>query len=334
MSVSVYQESYGRPRRNAPKAEASQVRRATQLSRLLEVLSQEAIAVDETDANAHRARLKLLAQGVSPESVNPELESQLQVELHAYRESAEKKVHVLRKELASTADAMQEYVTRFSGQDEKQEKLLTADLERLAALRRVNSLAQVHAGLDAVRESLESTITQMKSQSQAIIAQLRDEIRTLHQRLESSDRRVERPGTLVNRAPFERRIRAKVSSHEVFSLYLIRVTNWKELINLFDQEEAQTVVSGISNRLSAILGPDTFTGRWYDGYFAAIIGVDKRAAMEGAAELAQQLTGIYPTGGRAPVALRVRVAVVDHIPGQDADQMLRRVEQLIRAFEG
>jgi GGDEF domain-containing protein len=302
------------------------------LSRLLEVLSQEAIAVDQADVLEHQARLKQLASRVKPEAPLVEFEQQLQVELHAYRETTEKKVTQLRKDLASTADAMQEYVTRFNGQDQTQEKMLTTDLDRLAALRKLSNVQQIHAGLDTVRVSIQSTLEQIKTQNQAIVAQLRDEIRTLHKRLENVSRREDQPGTLVNRAPFERRIRAKVASNDIFSLYLIRVTNWKDLTHSFDQEEALTLVTNISNRLAAVLGPDTFSGRWYDGYFAAIIGMDKRTAMERASELAQQLSGIYATGG-APVAIRSRVAVVDYIPGQDAEQTLRRVEQLIRAFE-
>ena len=300
----------------------------TPLGRLLEVLAQEAIAVDVTDANEHKGRLKELAT-----KAGADLEIHLQLELRAYRESAEKKVASLRRDLASTADAMQEYVTRFTGHDENQERLLNSDLERLSMLRRMTNLTQVQAGLDIVRQSLAGTVEQIKAHNQAIIAQLRDEIRTLHKRLEGPERRDAQSGTLVNRAPFERRIRAKVNSQEIFSLYLVRITNWKEIFGVLEQEDAQTLVTNVADKLSKVLGPDTFSGRWYDGYFAAIIAVDKRKAMEGASDLAQQIAGAHSTG-RGSVAIRVRVAVVDYIPGQDADQTLKRVEQLIKAFEG
>ena len=301
---------------------------SSSLGRLLDVLAQEVIAVDETDANEHKGRLKLIAA-----KVGPDLDTQLQLELRAYREGAEKKVATLRRDLASTADAMQEYVTRFAGHDENQEKLLNSDLDRLAMLRRMNNLTQIQAGLDIVRQSLAGTVEQIKAHNQAIVAQLRDEIRTLHKRLEGPERRDIQVGTLVNRAPFERRIRAKVNSQEIFSLYLVRITNWKELFGVLDQEDAQTLVSNVGDKLSKVLGPDTFSGRWYDGYFAAIIAVDKRKAMEGASDLAQQIAGVYSTG-RANVVIRTRIAVVDYIPGHDADQTLKRVEQLIKAFEG
>lgn len=307
---------------------ATGTRETTPLSRLMEVLAQEAITVDETETGEHKVRLRQLSS-----STKPDVEKLLQLELRTYRESTEKRVEALRKDLAGTADALQEYVTRFSGQDESQEKLLKSDLERLAALRSVTDVVQIQAGLDIVRESISGTVEQIKNQNRAIIAQLRDEIRTLQKRLESPERRDAQAGTIVNRAPFERRIRAKVNAHEIFSLYLIRITNWKDVINSFDQDEAQTLVTSVGDKLAGIMGADTYTGRWYDGYFAAIIGMDKRTAMEGASDVAQQLAGVYTTD-RAQVAVRIRVAVVDHIQGHSADQTLGRIDQLIRAFEG
>ena len=293
----------------------------------MEIVAAEAIVVDETDATEHQGRLRQLAKRQT------DWEPALQAELRAYRESAEKKVEQVRLDLASTADAMQEYVTRFAGQDQNQEKAFVSDLERLGTIRKMTNLSQIQAGLDIVRESIAGTVEQIKAQNQAIIAQLRDEIRTLHKRLDSPERRDARAGSIVNRAPFERRIRGKVNAHEIFSLYLVRVTNWKDLIGSLDQDEAQTLVNNVGDKLGQLLGPETFTGRWYDGYFVAILSVDKRAAMEGASDLARQIAGVYPTG-TAPVAIRIRVAVVDYIAGQDADQTLKRLDQLIRAFEG
>lgn len=325
MAVALHEES---EQQSVEPAGPGAPRETTQLGRMAEMLAQEAIAVDPADVEPHRDRLRKLGQRASPD-----LEQLLQLELRAYREIAEKKVDHLRKDLASTADAMQDYVTRFAGQDQNQEKALTHDLDRLAMLRRMTNLQQIHAGLDVVQRSIAGTVEQIKSQNQAIIAQLRDEIRTLHKRLDSPERRDARGGSIVNRAPFERRIRAKVNNAEIFSLYLIRITNWREIIAVLDQEDAQILVTNVADRLAKISGPDTFTGRWYDGYFAAIIGVDKRKAMEGASDLAQQMAGIYATS-HTPVSIRVRVAVVDYVPGQDAEQTLLRVEQLIKAFEG
>jgi GGDEF domain-containing protein len=339
MAVSLHRESDQDARkRSSVILENGAKEFAQQLGRLLEVLAQEAVSVDQTEAGEHKARLRELATRIvvnpaKPGVVwQPDLERQLTVELHTYRETIEKKIDQLQKDLASTADAMQEYVTRFAGQDQDQEKLLHSDLERLNALRRITNLNQIHAGLDVVRESILGTVEQIRAQNQAIIAQLRDEIRTLHKRLDGPHRRDE-AGTLASRAPFERRIRAKVENHETFSLYLVRITNWKDIIGSLGQEDAQSLVNNVSERLASNLGPDTFSGRWYDGYFAAILALDKRAAMEGASQLAQQMAGIY-MAGPAQVAVRIRVAVVDYIHGQDADQTLRRVEQLIRAFEG
>lgn len=318
------------PRGSGSGNEDARGTEANRLTRLMEVLAEEAIGVDSTDSDAHKGRLRQMGA-----SIPSDLEKQLQTELSTYRQAVEAKVDAWKQNSTNTTAAMDEYATHFAGKDENQEKVLADELEHLGLLCQLTDLAQIKAGLDGARDRFTNTLRQLKVQNASLIAQLREENRSLQARLGGPDRRVaqKQGGTLANRAPFERRIRAKVYAHETFSMYLIRITNWRDVISSFDQEEAQILVNSVGEKLASVMGGDTFSGRWYDGYFAAIVNVDKRTAMEGASDIAQQLGGVYTTD-RAQVAVRVRIAVVDYILGHDTEQTLDRIDQLIRAFEG
>jgi hypothetical protein len=53
-------------------------------------------------------------------------------------------------------------------------------------------------------------------------------------------------------------------------------------------------------------------------------------------QIMQHVSGAYKVGGdpqEKPLHLAVRVAVLEHYQGQTAEHLLRRVDQLIRAFE-
>ena len=221
-----------------------------------------------------------------------DFDKRLKGELKTYRTGAEQKIQLIQSDLSNTAAALQDYVTRSSRQDGNQEKLLRSDLDRLSTLGKMNDLNQVRAGLDIVRRSIAGTVEQINTQNQAILGQLRAEILTLQKRLGSDVRRQDPSGTLANRTAFEHRIRVKAVSAETFSLYLVRIANWKEVINSFDQHQAEDLITNVGDKLTELLGPETFSGRWYDGYFAAITGLDKRTAMEGASDLSRRLAGI------------------------------------------
>ncbi|MBY0372654.1 MAG: diguanylate cyclase, partial [Bryobacteraceae bacterium] len=112
--------------------------------------------------------------------------------------------------------------------------------------------------------------------------------------------------------------------------------NWSHILQTETAERASILISEVHSRLNESLGADTFAGRWYDGYLTALVPLDKRAAMDASDELVRQLSGRYPVPDGAStkmLQISVRIAVLDHFKGQTAEHLLKRVDQLIRAFE-
>ena len=258
--------------------------------------------------------------------------------LRVYRLEVERRLDQLKADLDSTGAALQEAMTLISQNSEDQTKQLQTELGTLDKLRNVQQIEEVHKGIDQVSHNLNDVLRCIQVQNSLVVAQMRDEIRTLQQRLEIAERRNQNtPGNLSHRGPFERKIKAKIAAGDTFALFLVRITNWKQTLAGLSQDRAQTLTNEVSTRLGNVLGSETFAGRWYDGYFAAIVTGDKRQAIGATQSVVQGVSGQYKLStnpAEKAVQISTRVAVIEHYQGQEAEQLLKRVDELIRAFEG
>ena len=326
----------------AGTAEASgQTGNGPWLAELTQVVADETVSIEAVMAEKQRKQLRLLAkqgEGVKHEQEFAGWAQLVRGQLSEYRTVLEGRVDQQKKDLESTGAALQEAMEVVAQQGEDQTKRLQVELGNLSQLRSVNKLDDVHRGIDTVSHSLTDVVRTMQVQNSLVVAQMRDEIRTLQQRLEIAERRNRTVnGNLSNRGPFERRLQTKIAADEVFSLFLIRITNWKQLLPGLSQEKAQTLVNEVSVRLGAALGSETFAGRWYDGYFAAIVAAAKRQAIDATQDVVQKVSGAYKLGSaptERPVQISIRVSVLEHYSGQTAEHLLKRVDEMIRAYEG
>ena len=306
---------------------------------LVETVAEEVVVVDELEAQQHRYRLRTMTIEMAK---TPALEAwphwhdQIQTELKNYRQQTEKRVRSLRSDLEQTAEALQEYVIAFADGGQNEEQRLKRDLSALQQLRQKQTVPELHDGLAAIASRLSGTIDEIQKRNQLVVTQLQDEIRTLQRRLEQAERRQGQTANISQRASFEKRVQERIQRGDDFCLFLVRIPNWSHILQTETAERASILISEVHSRLNESLGADTFAGRWYDGYLTALVPLDKRAAMDASDELVRQLSGRYPVPDGAStkmLQISVRIAVLDHFKGQTAEHLLKRVDQLIRAFE-
>lgn len=308
---------------------------------VVRVVSEETISIEAGMAERQKQQLRLLAKQGEGLKTGQEFDGWSQLvrgQLREYRQAVESRVEQQKQDLASTGSALQEAMEAIAMQGEDQTKRLQAELGNLNRLRSVTKVEDIHQGIDTVSHSLNDVVRMMQVQNSLVVTQMRDEIRTLQQRLELAERRNRSTnGNLSHRGPFERKIQAKIAADEVFSLFLVRIMNWKQVLSGLPQDKAQDLTNEVAARLGNVLGSETFAGRWYDGYFAAIVGAAKRQAMDATQEIVQKVSGPYKLSSapsEKPVQINTRVSVLEHYTGQTADHMLKRVDELIRAYEG
>lgn len=310
------------------------------LQAVVNVVSEETIVADDTTAETQRWKLRTLASqaaGLSNDIGFERWLPELKLAQQDYRDWVEKRLRQLQKDLAQTGAALQDAMLSVANQGEDEQRRLNGEIDKLKHLRQKDSVDEIRNGLDEACSSLDHLIQTMQTQNHMLVTQLRDEIKTLQTRLETAERRQNTvPGNLSHRGFFERKIEARVANGDTFSLYLVRVVHWKSMLAAMTQERAQMLSNDVSQRLALALGTETFAGRWYDGYFAALVSSTKTDAMSATNQIMQKVSGQYKLNGdpnEKPLTLSVRVAVLEHYQGQTAEHLLRRVDQLIRAFE-
>lgn len=321
-----------------PPQEAPAPERSLWLSDFAQMTGEESIALDEPSGAKQRNQLRVLAKQAASLRSPAEYETWsalARTQLHTYKIEIERRFAQQKQDLDSAGTALRDAMEAVTQQGEDQSKQVESELKNLERLRHIERLDEIHQGIDEVSHSLADIVHGMQTQNSMVVAQMRDEIRTLQTRLEAAERRAATvPGNLSHRGFFERKLQAKIAADEVFSLFLIRISNWKQLIGGYPQDKAQHLTNEISARISQVLGSETFAGRWYDGYFAAIVNADKRQAIETTQEIVHRVSGAYRVlGASKPIHLAARVAVLEHYSGQSAEHLLRRVDELIRAFE-
>jgi len=322
----------------AKQADTGSVERPLWLSDFAQIAGEETIAVDEGAAVKQRQQMKILAKqagGLRNVTEFDAWSAMARTQLHTYRLEIERRFEQQKKDLDSAGSALRDAMETVAQQGEDQTQQVEAELKTLERLRKVEQIAEIHQGLDQVSHSLADVVRGMQTQNSLVVAQMRDEIRTLQARLEIAERRgAGTPGNLSHRGLFERKLEAKIAGDEVFSLFLIRISNWKQAIAGLPQDRAQALTNEVSLRVSKALGAETFAGRWYDGYFAAIVNTNKRQAIDTTQDIVQRVSGGYKIPGTEKLLqLATRVAVLEHYFGQFAEHLLRRVDELIRAFE-
>jgi len=339
MSASVMSTAPPKANSTGPASGTGPSGSAEWLAALMKSVAEETITPDERLAEAQRQELSRLAGAASGLKSAAEFEhwhGSARAKLKVYRTEVERRVAQLRKDLDSTSTALQEAMQAISQVGEDQTTQLESELDHLGRLRTLYQVEDIHRGIDAVSNRLNDVVKNMQVQNSLVVAQMRDEIRTLQQRLETAERRDRAaPGNLSHRGIFERKIEAKIGANEIFALFLVRISNWKELLPTLTQDQAQVLTNQVAARLGKVLGAETFAGRWYEGYYAAIVSASKRQAIGASQEIVHGVSGMYELAkGEKPIRISTRVAVIEHYEGQLAEHMLRRVDELIRAFEG
>ena len=283
------------------------------LQSVVNLLSEETIVADDNTAETQRWKLRTLASqaaGLDADVAFERWMPELRTAQRDYRDWIEKRLKQLERDLTQTGAALQDAMLSVATQGEDEERRLGSEIEKLKTLRAKDSVEEIKSGLDQACSNLDHLIQNMQTQNHMLVAQLRDEIKTLQTRLETAERRqVSVPGNLSHRGFFERKIEARVAAGDTFSLYLVRVVHWKNLLTVLSQEKAQALSNDVSQRLARALGEETFAGRWYDGYFAALVSTGKRDAMSATNEIQHKVSGGYKLGTDAadkPVNVTVR----------------------------
>jgi GGDEF domain-containing protein len=299
-----------------------------------------AVELDPEEASELRESLQTLAAGVKSLDAHQtvhQVQGTFETALRGYRDQAQTRIHHLRKELEASAAAVAAFAGSIASHGSDHQTQMDAELERLRKMMAWDDLPQIRRGLQGAISGIAEAVAHMQRSNQMTIAQLRDEIRTLHHSMGAS-RRAAAIDTATgewNRQKSEQRMQDLLKEHEAFRVLLISVTNFKRVEGRFSADVLEATLKELIRRLREVVGSDPPIGRWAENEFLVLLDLDPARAMALSREASVKLSAAYtlPDGlGLRPVQLEVATGLVERAAGADGEAFLKKLEQLSAAL--
>ena len=170
----------------------------------------------------------------------------------------------------------------------------------------------------------------MQAQNQFAVAQLKDEIRLLHQKIQAGRRSAAPAVETWNRQEVESRIDEMLKQNTSFCLVLIVLKNLKPLTSRYSGAAVEDALQALQVRLRDPLGGASMLGRWTANQFVAILNVAPSRAMAASRDAAQKIAEPYSfthKGIPSTLVFQVAAGVVDYQDGSDALKFQTQVGQ-------
>ncbi len=301
---------------------------------------QNVIEVDHQQATVFRGELQALVnqlgEATSPEQLQS-IQELFRGELREYRDSTHEQLRRLRKEMDAAVAALEEFAGNASARGDDHEKELKQALKTLDAAAASDRLDAIKAAIRAASTDILSGFEQMQAKNQFAIAQLKDEIRLLHQKIQAGRRPVALNAETWNRQDVDHRIGQMLNQNTSFCLVLIVLRNLKALAGRYSGGVVEEALESLEVRLRDTLGGESMLGRWTANQFVAILNVAPSSAMAISRDAAQKLTEPYSfkhEGIPCTLVFQVAAGVVDHQAGADVLKFQSKLASLSKALGG
>jgi GGDEF domain-containing protein/soluble cytochrome b562 len=301
---------------------------------------QNVIEVDHQQATQFRGELQTLINqlggATSPEQLQ-NIQDLFRGELREYRDSTHEQLRRLRKEMDAAVGALEEFAGNASARGDDHEKELKQALKTLDTAAASDRLEAMKAAIRSASADILSSFEQMQAKNQFAIAQLKDEIRLLHQKIQAGRRPLALNAETWNRQDVDHRIDQMLRQNTSFCLVLIVLRNLKMLASRYSGRVVEEALESLQVRLRDALGGESMLGRWTTNQFVAILNVAPSSAMAISRDAAQKLTEPYSfkhDGIPCTLVFQVAAGVVDHQAGSDTLKFQSKLASLSKALGG
>ncbi len=306
--------------------------------RALSSTEQNVIEFDEKQAAAFRTDLQSMLKqlGKAPEELE-DIQESFQGKLREYRDSTHERIRRLRREVEAAAAALEVFAGNTVANGDDYEKELRRGLRRLDEAAASDRLEEVHAAIQAASGSILASFEHMRAVNQLAIAQLKDEIRLLHQKIHAGRPSPvrERPAKGFSGQDIDTRIDELLRHDTSFCLVVVVLKNLRALTNRHSAAAVEDAVQSLQARLQGMVGGASMLGRWTPNQLVAILDVPPSAAMTISREAGQKLTephSFEEAGALRTISFQVAAGAVDHRSGADAAKFRVRLQKLSEAL--
>lgn len=309
-------------------------------SQALHSSGQHAIELDSVQAAHFRLQLETLRSKLQSDADARQMEavqSGFEAELKDYWEKTKAQIVRLRKDVQAAGAAVEAFAGSVSESEILLESGLKREVQNLKQTATSDDIRAIRGAIDTATAKITASVEQLRTSNQLAIAQLKDEIRLLHQEVQSARAKVTAaPGAGRDDAPVDNRVvdnqmAELMRQNKPFSVLLVVVRNFDGLQNCYSAAVIASALRDFQARFEDILPPSAIVGRWARDQFAAILGTAPANAMEMSSEVVRKLSAPFvenEKGNSHSVVFMPRAGVIEFRPGSDAAKFQAKLKQL------
>ena len=301
-----------------------------------------AVELEPRNTEYFRQRLHLLEerckQAGSPEQYHA-VQASLREELRNYRDQGRQHMTAMRQELNSAVAAMRVLADNVSTSGDEHETQLHREVGRLESVAASEDLKLIRKGITSASGAIVQACGQLRRSHQLVVSQLQDEIRTLHQAMDSERGKVDRDyaSGAWSRQKINERINHLLRDNEPFCVLLINVKNLRSLGRQHPPAVITDALKALVKEFDGILGGGSMIGRWSEDIFCSVLEMDPSVALSLSADVKRKLSLSYPiwTSGVAQIlTMETSTGIVDRRKDSDPSNFYRKLEQMATAMTG
>jgi len=305
-------------------------------SQALRSSGQHAIELDAAQAAHFRSQLQALRDKLESDADARQLESVqsgFDAELKDYWAKTGAQIQRMRKDIQAAAAAVEAFAGSVNESEILLESGLKRELEQLKQSATSDDIREIRSAIETTTAKIAKSVDQMRTSNQLAIAQLKDEIRLLHQEVRAARAKVEAApeNRQVDNRAVSGRIAELMRQNKSFSVLLVVVRNFDGLQNCHSDSVISSAVGNFQARFEGMLPSSAMVGRWAKDQFAAILGTAPANAMEMSSEVVHKLSAPFvesEQGASRSVVFMPRAGVIEFRPGSDPAKFQAKLKQL------
>lgn len=302
----------------------------------IEFMAQYAVDVDPAITEKYRESLRVLRVQVSgAQTAETLLETQpvLQSEIRDYRDKCAIHLKELRQEFTAALVSLQEVMSSFCSSGKDQEKHLKDELSTLETLAVVEDPDVLRRGVQSAVRAITECVEQMRRENDLVVAQFRDEMRTMQHRMEAAEATAALDSSTgaLKRSEFEARVRRMVLGDGPVCLVIVKAGNLRDLRSRHGQHLAEEALAGLFRCLREDFGEKADIGRWSEETFMVTLRSNKQDALKRTRDLGHRVAGPYvcvEAGHRHTLQLKINIGTADLHASEDSDHFLAKADSL------
>lgn len=288
----------------------------------IQSVAEYAVEIDAGPGNEFRANLRRLASAVECATSSAEyaiVQSSFRGELRKFRDDSTVRLDRMRAEMSAAATAMQALAAGATETAAGLEARVRQELLRLAQAAASNDLNSVHEEIKRAAAGLEKSYRELEQRHQLAVAQLQDEIRSLHAEIAQERRTIytDRITGLWIRPKLDSRIEDLLLQSDPFWVLLVHY-DLRRIDEEYSPSQVKSLLKVMAGRLTGTVPRGAMVGRWSYDTFAAVVETDPEGAQQIDYQSALGCYSIQESGLATSIPVRVSAVKVDRLNGSSA----------------